>query len=514
MKRILPHALSLFSALLVVFAFPPWNAWPLIFIALIPLFWALDQTPSLRGRLGLSLLWGMAMSVGGMWWVGPTIVTFGELPSWTAPILVLLMSTIAEAQALFTFPFRPWFRKMRWGGFAFALFYATLDAWIPKLWKDTLGHVFHASPPLLQWAEVGSAPLLTLFAVWINELLYDAIKSRKLRPALTALAAFLIAFGFGKTRLEDMRIYENAKDHPHYSIASIQANIEDYQKVAAERGFFGAGDTILNTYLSLSRSTIAHTPQPDWIIWPETAFPFLFRTPETEFEKKHVQGVRNFVETYKIPVGFGGYDLDPNTHETFNSIYFLNADQSLEVYHKHHLLMFGEYLPFADWFPSIKTWIPNIGFFGKGPGPVVRPLPLQSLEGRPLHVGPTICYEALIADYSIESVRMGAELLLNVTNDGWFGDTGEPYHHLAQARFRSVETRTPFLRVTNTGISALILPSGDLVDPTPVGAIRATLYDIPILPPPHTLVLEWGNWVPWLGCLLLALMFFIKRLKI
>ena len=126
--------------------------------------------------------------------------------------------------------------------------------------------------------------------------------------------------------------------------------------------------------------------------------------------------------------------------------------------------MFGETLPFADQFPSMKDWFPTMGFFGQGPGPEVYTV--RNAAGEPFRLAPSICYEGLFVDFSAEGALKGADALLNVTNDSWFGEHGEPYQHLSLTRFRSIETRLPMIRSTNTGFSVWIDPLGEQVKTT------------------------------------------------
>jgi apolipoprotein N-acyltransferase len=214
------------------------------------------------------------------------------------------------------------------------------------------------------------------------------------------------------------------------------------------------------------------------------------------------------VQSIGVPLLFGGYDQDGK--KDFNSLFALSSPAliaanaphestdrlggDLIAYHKNVLLLFGEEIPFSDQIPILNTWFPQVGNFGKGPGPQVFSVPLRNGELTP-RVAPIICYETLFTRYTVEAARLGAQVLLNVTNDSWFGPFGEPELHLALSTFRSIETRLPQIRSTNTGISALILPDGTIADASPKNQALYLNWEVALPQAPSaTLLIRWGDW--------------------
>jgi len=167
-------------------------------------------------------------------------------------------------------------------------------------------------------------------------------------------------------------------------------------------------------------------------------------------------------------------------------------------------------MPFSDVFPILNQWFPQVGNFGRGPGPEVFTVPMRHGEVSP-RIAPIICYEALFTRYTVEAARHGAQLLVNVTNDSWFGPFGEPELHLALSAFRSIETRLPQIRSTNTGISALILPDGSITGASPKNEALHLNWEI-VLPEenPDSGVIRWGDWFGptalFVGLILLLIM--------
>ena len=173
----------------------------------------------------------------------------------------------------------------------------------------------------------------------------------------------------------------------------------------------------------------------------------------------------------------------------------MGQELDFQIYHKNILLLFGEYIPGMESIRWLKEMFPQIGNFGRGPGPEVFPLPSINPGLGELRVSPVICYEALFPSYSIEAARKQSQLILNITNDSWFGPWGEPYMHLSLTIFRSIETRLPQLRATNTGVSALILPSGEMVRQSAVYQPEIMNVTVPVAEAaPWTLMKAWGDW--------------------
>jgi apolipoprotein N-acyltransferase len=217
-----------------------------------------------------------------------------------------------------------------------------------------------------------------------------------------------------------------------------------------------------------------------------------------------------------VPTIFGGVIIrenpdDPRMERLFNTA--LSSDAKGEItgrYDKHYLLAFGEYLPFGDTFPILHEWSKNSGRFS--PGDTMDPLPLVTKTGTH-NVGILICYEDILPSFTNSVVNHGnPELLVNMTNDAWFGDTSEPYEHLALSTFRAIEHRRYLIRSTNSGVSAIVDPVGRVIQKTPTFQ-SAKLDGIVYLLHASTLYEAIGDWpiiLMSLGALALA---FVKRRK-
>ncbi|MBU6153572.1 MAG: apolipoprotein N-acyltransferase [Bdellovibrionales bacterium] len=478
--------LALLSGILYVFSFAPWDQAWLQWIWFVPLLIAVQRIPETdRGPKWIFLI-GMVPSVviclGGFYWMVHATQQYGGLPLPAAigvfllfcltgqlqiPLFLLLRERISKSLNPSRFPFFYWL--------TLGFLYAGIESLYPKLFLDTAGHAFYHSSHVRQLADIGGPFFLTTIVILFNGLFFRAIQNRDWRPLLQVLMLGSSILAYGSMRIQEYRLsrLEGTTEGPgttfrpptlHLSL--VQANIGDYLKIAAERGALDATDEVMEKFLSLSSRALQSDPKPDVLVWPETAYPAIFQKPKTGLEQRLDYRLNSFLNDFKGTLAFGGYDSDESLKE-YNSLFIYHSpSRKKDVYHKAILLQFGETLPFAENFPSMKEWFPTMGFFGRGPGAELKTL-LNS-SGESFQIAPSICYEGLFTNHSVNGALMGADALLNITNDSWFGPYGEPYLHLALTQFRSIETRLPLLRSTNTGISVSIDPLGETLESTRV----------------------------------------------
>jgi apolipoprotein N-acyltransferase len=218
-----------------------------------------------------------------------------------------------------------------------------------------------------------------------------------------------------------------------------------------------------------------------------------------------------FAHAIGIPAIFGGvlYRVDPDRERWFNTA--LATDVHGEVtsrYDKEYLLAFGEYLPLGDTFPKLYEWSPNSGRFSAGTA--VDPL-LVTLHGAVHKISALICYEDILPAFTNKVVAAAKpELLVNMTNDAWFGDTSEPWEHLALAQLRAIEHRRYLVRSTNSGVSAFIDPVGRVMSHTNTFQIES-LDAIVHLGHGGTMYEGIGDSPWWLASLLMVVGAFVRR---
>jgi apolipoprotein N-acyltransferase len=220
-------------------------------------------------------------------------------------------------------------------------------------------------------------------------------------------------------------------------------------------------------YQRLTRSTYDFSP--DLIVWPETAVPFFFQDGPPL-----AKTIFSLVKESKAALIFGSpaYRRDGQHLRYYNRAYLLRPDtKTIQYYDKVHLVPFGEYVPLKSLFGFINRLVPAAGDFASGNR--IAPLALKNASA-----GILICFEAIFPEIARAMVRKGADVLVNLTNDAWFGASSAPYQHLSMSVFRAVENRRPLIRAANTGFSAIIDSRGRIMDRTDLfeeETLRATL---------------------------------------
>lgn len=269
---------------------------------------------------------------------------------------------------------------------------------------------------------------------------------------LTSLVIGFILF-YGHNNLKE-NTKNNGKD---LRVVIVQGNID--QSIKWDLDF---QEKTVSIYRKLSIESADFEPQ--LIIWPETALPYYFQ--DTSQLSKEVFEVAKITNS-NILFGSPGYVKHKDTMVYYNRAYIISANKVFDYYDKVHLVPFGEYVPLKKYIPFVHRVVPAAGDFSGG-------REVKPLHSPDLTIGSLICFEAIFPDISRKLAIKGAELLVNLTNDAWFGRTSAPYQHLSMAVFRCVENGLPMVRAANTGISAFILANGKIVNKSEL-FVRGTL---------------------------------------
>jgi apolipoprotein N-acyltransferase len=310
------------------------------------------------------------------------------------------------------------------------------------------------------------------------------------RVGISLGAVALVAVGFifyGKARIAT--VDQQIARAPHADFGIVQGNIP--QDIKWNKAF--AKET-LDRYLSLSKEV---SPAPDVIVWPETAVPFYFPY-DAEFSLKLVKGIKNIGTDFIIGSPSVTVLEPEKTLQYHNSVFMVSgAGEIVNRYDKSHLVPFGEYVPLRRWLPFLGTIVAQVGDFAAGqPGAV--------LNWRDHKVGPLICFEMIFANMTRAQVRNGANLLVNVTNDAWYGRSSAPYQHFSMAVLRAVENRRALVRSANTGISGFIDPVGRIGKSSEL-FVETTLSQPVALLSGLTPYVRWGDFFAW-SCLAAAVL--------
>jgi apolipoprotein N-acyltransferase len=428
-----------------VAAFAPLGWYPLSYLSLAVLFerW-LEDTP--RRALFDGALYGLGYFGAGVSWVYVSVHTYGHVaPLPAALVTAALVVYLCLFPALLGYGLKRVLRDAA----PLPLLIAFAAGWILFEWLR--GWLFTGFP----WLTLGSsqvdaplagyAPLAGVYGVGLaaamTAALLVALARRGLRlPALLALGV-IWAGGFLLNGVE----WTEARGAP-LKVALVQGNIPQETKWAP-----GNLKHTLTRYMTLTFKL----PPTDLVVWPETAIPAFYDQMEDSLIPQLDAELRNThtVLLTGIPV------LDKTTWRYYNGV--VSLGEAHRFYYKQHLVPFGEYLPLR-WLigNSLDALaVPNADFSSGG-----QSQPLLDVDGYP--VATSICYEVVFAG-EIRRALPQAALLVNVSNDGWFGDSLAPHQHLEMARLRAKETGRPMLRATNTGISALIDHTGRIIARSP-----------------------------------------------
>jgi apolipoprotein N-acyltransferase len=352
---------------------------------------------------------------------------------------------------------------------------------------EVLGNGVYRFPLLLQAADLSGVYGLSFLLALINVSLFAAFFPAKGRGShlrhLPLVALLVLAWvGYGYYRLGE--VDQKMAQAPRMKVAVVQGNIKQGDKWKKEMV-----QATLDRYGELTRKVKGAR----LVVWPETAAPFFFlRTPQFSAQ---VQETAKASGAYLL-FGAPAWELTGAGESFFNRAYMLSPQgEVVGYYDKAHLVPYGEYVPLKRYLPFLGKMVPMVGDFAEGPVGKVVDLP----EGP---VGPLVCYESIFPYLSRAQVENGARLLLNITNDAWYGTTSAPYQSLAIAAVRSAEAHVAMARAANTGISAFVDPAGRILWQSGLFVPAAEAMDLPLLTG-GTLYTRYGDWFAW-ACVALA----------
>jgi apolipoprotein N-acyltransferase len=487
--------LGTLSAVLCILSFPDFNFSFLAWIALAPLAYA---AANLKTKQAFVIGWfSGTLAYGGLlYWI---IVTFrAAQQTWVLGVFCLLL--LSAYLGLF------------WGGWAWFVSRtsrassvlaapAAAAAWVALEYLRT--HLFSGFPwtllgdslwrqiPLIQIAAVTGVYGVSFLAAFLNAAFAAAAREGFLRGRWPlALAASLLAgcWVFGAVR---MRAYTQEPLQAGFKVALLQGSIDQYQK------WDHRYETMIQqVYTQLTDE--AAREKPALIVWPETSVPgFLLQAPPL---REWLIGLIRRSGTAHLV----GAPSKEAPKQIYNSAYVLTSEGRINgQYDKHHLVPFGEVVP---WVHVLGRWISvlnDLGGFTAGSRSAVLESPIGP-------IGVNICYEAIFPDLVRRSARQGAGVLINLTNDGWYMRTAAPAQHFIPNIFRAVENDRWVLRANNTGITAFINPLGQVVAASPIFVPRVVQGTV-IPRSQMTLYSRYGDVFAW-ACLVLCIAVLLRAI--
>ncbi|MCB1757556.1 MAG: apolipoprotein N-acyltransferase, partial [Gammaproteobacteria bacterium] len=441
--------IALLAGMILPLAFAPYEIRPIAFLSPAILFLLWQFVPR-RFIYLCGLLFQLGFFATGVHWVYYSIHLFGNA---VAPLAVLVTalfvvglalicsvagllyerlsrnSTVLVSALVFTavWAFVEWLRGWIFGGFPWlAIGYSQIDTW------------FSGYAPLFGVYGIGLLVVLCS-SLFVALLLDSSLRSRWVSgvvivavPVAALLADYIDWAQDGEKALNIRMVQGNIKQQTKFDRDALTATLDLY------------GDLSLQAYAD----------KPDIIIWPETAIPTYFHRVES-----YLQPLVKVLEEQDIELLTGGFNKDQERDNVFNAFRRLTGET--QTYRKSHLVPFGEFMPFRFVLDSLASLI-EIPMSDLSAGPAIQP-PLD-VAGEKL--GISICYEDVFGE-EMRFQLPAATVLVNVSNDTWFGDSAAPHQHQEIAAMRAREFSRPLVRVTNTGISAFISARGEVLETIP-----------------------------------------------
>ncbi len=489
--------IALLAGAVATLSLAPNLFWISLFVSVPILIWMLDGIwlRSMSGKSGRNTLsnafivgwwFGFGYFFVGLRWIGEAFLVDADLFAWLMPFAMALLPAglalfFGVATACTIRFWRPGISRillLAWALFATELLRGHIFTGLP--W-NTLGYSLTGTDGLMQSTSVVGVYVLTYVAVLVFSvpaaLVFPQNSNNRIAANWSfAIAVLLLVISLdiaGQWRLTDKKSGTQSKIRLHL----VQPNINQKEKWRPENQKEIVDRIIGLSKLAETGASAGGIPK-NIIIWPEVALPFLF---DKNAEFLNFLGDSIPDETVLITGAIRTGDGDPGRQdgrprEIYNSLMVIDSDGQIEkVYDKKHLVPFGEYLPFQNFLEAIglQQLTRLRGGFTEGQGE--RYIQANSLPA----FGPLICYEIIFSGAVVE-VTNRPEWLLNLTNDGWFGDTAGPHQHLHQARIRAIEEGLPVVRVANTGISVVIDSYGQILERIPLNQMGTIDSGLPL----------------------------------
>jgi len=465
--------------------------WPVAWFALIPLFMSIrEASPAQAGRYGLVA--GLVYYLPLLSWIIIVLGTYGHLAWWISLAALVLLSLymslyFAVFGAAVAWVVRKggspvWFAPPLWVILEFGR--AHLLSGFP--WQD-LAYSQYSVPMLIQIVDVTGHYGMSYLVVLVNSFLFVLFLDRprgKVPDVKTSLRSgevlFAAAIIFAALCYDYVR-YHQVEAGPadnSINVAVIQGNIAQDLKWTPQMQ-----TETLEIYRQLSEDALESRGSGlPLLVWPETALPFYPQNNRLfDMVVQSVRGWNGWLLTgtpyYVLTVSSAAEDPDAprSVPRYYNSALLLGPDGVVaDRYDKQHLVPFGEYVPLRRYLPFLSPLVESVNDFSAGT--FSQPLACQKAR-----IGVLICFESIFPKLAAGWAEKGANLLVNITNDAWFGRSNAPWQHLSMAVFRAVETRRSLVRSANTGVSCVVDPLGRIVESSPLFKPFFLTADVPLV---------------------------------
>ena len=507
------------SILLIALSFPGRPLPLLVCLTLAPVMIASINLSAFKGA-ALYFIWALLWWLGAIWWLAPALSRFAQVPMISSALLLILTCGVLALPygiAGFLTRYYQWWNKP-FNLIKIPLAFTVCTSLTPSLIPASPVNALYNFPILIQFADIGGVPLLVfLYAAFnvacVNVYRHFSFNENHATPKISnsrlfykhirvvfpvlLIPSLVLSYGWFRLPGPTPKI---PTDSNTISIGYIQPNATVNDKLST---------------LILQSKKLLQLPSPspstlqreniDLIIWPEV--PTSFSWADNNYDRYRIKRYINEVNSHLIMVSGYRYANSKNASDGFyNTAHFISPEGiQLSQYDKQHLVPFFEYLPFTNTAPWIKKWFPGSKNYLSGTHPETFDF------NNNLQLAPLICYEILFSDLFRDYKNLGATIIINPSNDGWFGAQGA-LSHLSIAMFRTIEYHMPLVRVGNTGISTIINAHGEISenDTIPINKISGNVVNVSAS---HnaTIYSLFGKWIHHITTLLFLLLLVIDR---
>jgi apolipoprotein N-acyltransferase len=472
-------------------------AWLLAFFCLVPLLLAVRRmTPRQAYFFSAWTFIPAAWVI--LYWLIIAMNVFGHIPLLPAALLLVLLciaawnflgTAVGVARLLEV--------RFRWPAVcAVPICWAGMEWWRAHVyfggfpWAN-LGVTQFNNLPLLQLGSLGGTYLIIVVIVAVNVVLYEVVRSWlgegpfPWRTVTAVLVILVSVYVHGLWRID--AVNAAVEGAPRIRVGMLQGNIEQGIKNRDMQN----QEFIVGKFERLQQEALARGAEV--VIWPEAAYPAPLHKADTTLSGRRfpdlagATGIVGATVFWRDPPLWTGdkckprpapAECRPRTY-VHNSGVVVTSDRRITGrFDKAHLVPFGEYVP-VPFGVIARALVPGLGM--AVPGDRLEPLPLSLANGKTANVGGLVCYEGVFPQYARDLANAGAQLLINITNDAWYGISSASVQHLAFYAVRAAETQRAVARVANTGITALVDPAGRIRNPSPLYVDAAPVVDAPLM---------------------------------
>jgi apolipoprotein N-acyltransferase len=482
-------ALCALGGVLYFLSFLSFDLFLLTWICFVPVLYAIRGS-TVRQALFLGLIFGFVTNAGGFYWVIHLISEYGGLPLLVSVLGFALLCLFQGLLMAFVVAL------VRHGQvrldiapvWSLPVALVAMEFIYPLMFPSYIGNSQHHFTALAQIADVTGVLGLSALIGFTNGAIYELVDAKRhaRRVVLTRvgipLGLLIVSILYGSVRLASIDALVAQADT--IKVGIVQTNLGSHEKSANSARF-------MREHLQMSADLLKAEPEIELLVWPESVY--------EGFIVKGAPQASVAMASLETPTILGALSIDDvngdGRAEFFNSVVLMSErGEVLSAFDKVELVAFGETLPLARVIPAIGDLFGG-SWFTHGSS-------FEHLRLGDLKLLPTVCYEDIIPSLPRRIWRSDgpADVLVNVTNDSWYGDTHEPMIHLVLASFRSIETRRALIRSTNTGISAIVDPTGRIVERTGQWTRETLVADVPLIRDgSSTFYMRFGDVIAWIA---------------